>query len=128
MAVKASEVLVTKKNPKTTARNAPGSAAAIRSGHFRRGFVGGAADVVALDRVSLAMVTYPSMTNRKSSERASMVEVGDIARRTRTVRAEDIALFTELTGYRNPLHYGHTAVLDGSALVWQELLSFSFSG
>ena len=34
-----------------------------------------------------------------------MPEVGRIARRTRRVRAEDIALFTELTGDRNPLHY-----------------------
>jgi acyl dehydratase len=32
-------------------------------------------------------------------------EVGRIARRTRTVRPEDIELFTELTGDRNPLHY-----------------------
>jgi acyl dehydratase len=32
-------------------------------------------------------------------------EVGRIARRTRRVRDEDIALFTELTGDRNPLHY-----------------------
>jgi len=31
--------------------------------------------------------------------------VGDTARRTRRVRPEDIALFTELTGDRNPLHY-----------------------
>jgi acyl dehydratase len=30
---------------------------------------------------------------------------GDVARRTRTVRPEDIELFTELTGDRNPLHY-----------------------
>jgi acyl dehydratase len=30
--------------------------------------------------------------------------VGDTARRTRTVRAEDIELFTELTGDHNPLH------------------------
>jgi acyl dehydratase len=35
----------------------------------------------------------------------TMPNVGDIARRTRTVRAEDIELFTELTGDRNPLHY-----------------------
>jgi acyl dehydratase len=31
--------------------------------------------------------------------------IGETARRTRTVRAEDIELFTELTGDRNPLHY-----------------------
>jgi acyl dehydratase len=31
--------------------------------------------------------------------------VGETARRTRRVRPEDIALFTELTGDRNPLHY-----------------------
>jgi len=31
--------------------------------------------------------------------------VGDKASRTRRVRREDIALFTELTGDRNPLHY-----------------------
>jgi acyl dehydratase len=32
-------------------------------------------------------------------------EVGAVARRSRTVRAEDIALFTALTGDRNPIHY-----------------------
>jgi acyl dehydratase len=32
-------------------------------------------------------------------------KVGDKARRTRTVTAHDIELFTELTGDRNPLHY-----------------------
>jgi acyl dehydratase len=31
--------------------------------------------------------------------------VGEKVQRTRVVRAEDIALFTELTGDRNPLHY-----------------------
>ena len=31
--------------------------------------------------------------------------IGQTARRTRTVRAQDIELFTELTGDRNPLHY-----------------------
>jgi len=31
--------------------------------------------------------------------------VGQTARRTRTVEARDIQLFTELTGDRNPLHY-----------------------
>jgi acyl dehydratase len=35
--------------------------------------------------------------------------VGDSARRTRTIRARDIELFTELTGDRNPLHYDAAA-------------------
>jgi acyl dehydratase len=35
--------------------------------------------------------------------------VGQTAARTRTVRDRDIALFTELTGDRNPLHYDHEA-------------------
>ena len=35
--------------------------------------------------------------------------VGETAARTRTVRDRDIALFTELTGDRNPLHYDHEA-------------------
>jgi len=38
-----------------------------------------------------------------------MTKVGDVARRTRTVQARDIALFTELTGDRNPLHYDEDA-------------------
>ena len=38
-----------------------------------------------------------------------MPTVGDTARRTRRVRPEDIALFTELTGDRNPLHYDEDA-------------------
>jgi acyl dehydratase len=33
------------------------------------------------------------------------VQKGQIARRTRTVQARDIELFTEMTGDRNPLHY-----------------------
>ena len=32
-------------------------------------------------------------------------EVGTTARRSRTVTADDISLFTELTGDRNPLHH-----------------------
>jgi acyl dehydratase len=36
------------------------------------------------------------------------MKVGDIARRTRTVRDRDIELFTELTGDRNPVHYDET--------------------
>lgn len=38
-----------------------------------------------------------------------MIKVGDVARRTRTVQARDIALFTEMTGDRNPLHYDEDA-------------------
>lgn len=34
-----------------------------------------------------------------------MVNVGDVARRTRRVSERDIELFTQLTGDRNPLHY-----------------------
>jgi acyl dehydratase len=33
------------------------------------------------------------------------MQIGEVARRTRTVTARDIELFTELTGDRNPLHY-----------------------
>ncbi len=36
-------------------------------------------------------------------------QVGDKAARTRTVRAQDIELFSELTGDRNPLHYDERA-------------------
>jgi acyl dehydratase len=38
-----------------------------------------------------------------------MPRVGDKASRTRAVRREDIDLFTELTGDRNPLHYDEAA-------------------
>jgi acyl dehydratase len=38
-----------------------------------------------------------------------MPTVGEKASRTRRVRAEDIDLFTELTGDRNPLHYDEAA-------------------
>ncbi|HET9213623.1 MAG TPA: MaoC family dehydratase [Gaiellaceae bacterium] len=38
-----------------------------------------------------------------------MPTVGQRASRTRRVRAEDIELFTELTGDRNPLHYDEGA-------------------
>ncbi len=38
-----------------------------------------------------------------------MPRVGDKASRTRTVWREDIELFTELTGDRNPLHYDEAA-------------------
>ena len=38
-----------------------------------------------------------------------MPEVGQIARRTRTVTARDIEHFTEMSGDRNPLHYDEAA-------------------
>ncbi|MGB2850779.1 MAG: MaoC family dehydratase [Solirubrobacterales bacterium] len=37
--------------------------------------------------------------------------VGEVSRRTRTVRQRDIELFTELTGDRNPLHFDEEAAL-----------------
>jgi len=39
------------------------------------------------------------------------LKVGDTASRTRTVRAEDIERFTELSGDRNPLHYDEEAAI-----------------
>lgn len=38
-------------------------------------------------------------------ETRTVLMVGATARRTRTVTARDIELFTEITGDRNPLHY-----------------------
>jgi acyl dehydratase len=61
--------------------------------------------------------------------------IGDKARRTRTVTARDIELFSQLTGDRNPLHYDLAAasasrfggiivqggvVLEGTAVVYRE--------
>jgi acyl dehydratase len=37
------------------------------------------------------------------------MQIGQTARRTRTVTARDIELFTEITGDRNPLHYDEEA-------------------
>jgi acyl dehydratase len=34
--------------------------------------------------------------------------IGTVARRSRTVTERDIALFTEISGDRNPLHYDAT--------------------
>jgi acyl dehydratase len=39
-------------------------------------------------------------------------QVGERAARTRTVSDQDIELFTELTGDRNPLHYDERAAAD----------------
>jgi acyl dehydratase len=38
-----------------------------------------------------------------------MPAVGQVARRTRSVTARDIELFTEISGDRNPLHYDEAA-------------------
>jgi acyl dehydratase len=45
------------------------------------------------------------MTDTPPTEISGALAPGVVARRTRVVRAEDIALFTELTGDRNPVHY-----------------------
>ena len=37
------------------------------------------------------------------------MEIGQTARRTRTVQRRDIELFTEISGDRNPLHYDEAA-------------------
>jgi acyl dehydratase len=44
------------------------------------------------------------------TSRSSTLRVGDRASRQRTVRDEDISLFTEMTGDRNPLHYDEEVV------------------
>ena len=36
-------------------------------------------------------------------------QIGDVARRSRTIRQRDIELFTEITGDRNPIHYDEAA-------------------
>jgi len=41
--------------------------------------------------------------------RRGMPRVGERARRSRQVRSEDIRLFTEMSGDRNPLHYDEAA-------------------
>src|SRR4051794_5528829 len=42
-------------------------------------------------------------------EASAMLNVGDVARRSRKITARDIELFTEMTGDRNPLHYDEDA-------------------
>ena len=49
------------------------------------------------------------MQRRTGSWHAGLVKVGETARRSRTISAHDIELFTELTGDRNPLHYDEAA-------------------
>lgn len=50
-------------------------------------------------------MTDTALPTSSRPERRDAVAVGAIARRSRTVRREDIELFTQLTGDRNPLHY-----------------------
>ena len=44
-----------------------------------------------------------------TSTHSGNLAIGVVARRSRTVTARDIELFTELTGDRNPLHYDTAA-------------------
>ena len=54
-------------------------------------------------------MTDTALPTSSRPERRDAVAVGAIARRSRTVRREDIELFTQLTGDRNPLHYDEEA-------------------
>ena len=54
-------------------------------------------------------MTDTALPTSSRPERRDAVAVGAIARRSRTVRREDIELFTQLTGDRNPLHYDEGA-------------------
>ena len=47
----------------------------------------------------------PKTGRRREWDAGRMPRVRESARRTRTISARDIELFTELTGDRNPLHY-----------------------
>ncbi len=71
VAVHASEVFVMKKKPKTTARNTPGSASAMRSGHVRarraRGGDRSGADVRRSRTFILAMVRTACSTSNAGS-------------------------------------------------------------
>ena len=49
------------------------------------------------------------MTGKSEAWPHGMPAVGDTARRSRTVTARDIELFTEMSGDRNPLHYDEAA-------------------
>jgi len=54
---------------------------------------------------SVLMPAATGMAGLVARGRWPDMRIGDKARRTRTVTARDIELFTELTGDRNPLHY-----------------------
>ena len=49
------------------------------------------------------------MSTQRAPWPNGMPTVGQTARRTRTVTARDIELFTEMSGDRNPLHYDEDA-------------------
>jgi acyl dehydratase len=55
------------------------------------------------------LVPSPEGRSREGGEETILgmtaMQIGDFARRTRTVTRHDIALFTEITGDRNPIHY-----------------------
>ncbi len=48
-------------------------------------------------------------TSGWTGTRAGMPREGAVAERSKTVTLQDIALFTEITGDRNPLHYDEAA-------------------
>ena len=64
-----------------------------------------AADVVLRSLCRCGRHLAPCRFSAVDSRLRTVPTVGDKASRTRLVRAEDIELFTELTGDRNPLHY-----------------------
>jgi acyl dehydratase len=49
------------------------------------------------------------MTSESKAWPRGVPAVGQVARRTRSVTARDIELFTEISGDRNPLHYDEAA-------------------
>jgi acyl dehydratase len=50
-----------------------------------------------------------TISNGWAGTRRGMPKPGDAATRTKAVTARDIALYTEITGDRNPLHYDEAA-------------------
>lgn len=73
----------------------------------QRGVGGGPPCVPALPAAFL--VPFPEGRPREDAEETligmTALQIGAFARRTRTVTRHDIALFTEITGDRNPIHY-----------------------
>jgi acyl dehydratase len=48
---------------------------------------------------------WDRLSDASADAEGSLMQPGDSARRSRTISARDIELFSELTGDRNPLHY-----------------------